>query len=92
MNDTLFEIPEQLSPRLAWIKEHQVRTHHKPGTDPETSYWLPWSAWLPKHDFSPTERGCFALAYEHFVGYGLTEEDAIIDLAKVEKIKLWNQP
>lgn len=83
----LFLVEESLSPRLEWLKTHQVRTHDHPDMED-----MRWAAWLPLHDWSPTESNCYAPGSARDVGYGETEADAIIDLAKKNKIKLWNQP
>jgi hypothetical protein len=88
MSDNLFDIPETLSPRLAWMYKYQVRTHEGPGEYAE----FRWTAWLPSDDFDGT-----ATAYdpksewEGRIGYGPSEIDAIICLARVRKIKLWNE-
>ena len=66
MSDSLFDIPVQLSPRLAWAKKHNIKTHHTPGLD------LPWMAVVP-FDKSVT-------------GYGMTEEDAMVNMTKNAKI------
>ena len=77
----LFDIEPSLSPRLKWINEHQFRTHHAP--------WIeegPWSAWGPQNE---TPEG---LPMDpEACGFGMTEDDAIVDPAKKLNLKLWNE-
>jgi hypothetical protein len=85
MTDNLFDIPETPSPRLKWIAEKQVRTHHHAQSEPA------WSAWLPSQDFGPTWSGCYDPAQEDDVGHGDTEDEAIVELARKLNLKLWNE-
>lgn len=89
MNDLLFDVPETLSPRLAWMQKHQIRTHHQPEMVDDLD---PWTAWLPRHDWDENTPTCFALEHEGQVGYGQTEDAAIINLCVKENIRLWNEP
>lgn len=82
----LFEINETKSPRLKWLEKHEVRTHHNPNI-PEAQ----WSAWLPAHDWSETDSGCYQPVYEDSVGFGDTKDEAIVEMAKANNIKLWNE-
>ncbi len=84
--DELFSIPEVLSPRLAWIKKHEIRTHHHEHSE------MPWAAWLPAHDYSKEHSGCYHPAHGDQAGFGMTEEEAVIDLAKTQRMPLWNEP
>jgi hypothetical protein len=77
----LFDIPETLSPRLRWIREHKVRTHHAPWCEDE-----PWSAWTPANE-SPEGLPMDPEA----CGYCMTEDEAIVELAKKLNLKLWNE-
>ncbi len=81
MNDSLFEIPEQLSPRLAWMREHGVTTRHCPGE---------WTC-----EFTGTEGPCW-IASDDFSDplnftSGDTEDEAIVALAKENGWPLWNE-
>ncbi len=79
MNDSLFDIPEQLSPRLAWLRANNVVTH-PPGWTPTISASL--KKWLTAHSFcvSPPLEGEWD---EYAVMYGdgsiVTEGDSISD-------------
>lgn len=81
MTDELFEVEESLSPRLAWMQKHKIRTHHAPWVEE-----APWSAWHPDNE---SEEG---LPMDpEACGYGMNEDEAIVDLAKKLNIKLWNE-
>lgn len=81
MSDELFQIDESLSPRLRWMQQHKFRTHHAPWCEDS-----PWSAWHPENESEqglPTDpEAC---------GYGMDEDEAIVDLAKKLNLKLWNE-
>ena len=86
MTSDLFPDCRQDSPRLAWMKRHDVHTLFTDADAPYDGYEL-WSAWQGDGD-------CIA---EHgqdpIYGYvtGATEEDAIVNLAKARGIPLWNE-
>jgi len=89
VNDELFppSAVASLSPRLRWLRKHDVHTHYTPDFDqvtlaecPETGRdCYPWIAWLPDKE-KPGEFGC-----------GYTYEDALVDLAKRHGLALWNE-
>jgi len=83
--DSLFEIPPTLSPRLQWIDKHQLRTQHCAGL-PEA----PWCAWLPENDWD-SETSTAYDGDDDAVGFGLTEDEAVIKLAIIHTIPLWNE-
>jgi hypothetical protein len=69
------------SPRMAWRKRHLIYTHR------DKREVIPWAAWFAnegKVGNKPPEN-------PDRVGYGKTEWDAIIDLAKMTRTKLWNE-
>jgi hypothetical protein len=71
----LFEIPETLSPRLAWMDKHGIWTRkieHGPGETPDPNFL--WQAEAAR---------CFA--------GGRDESEAIVNLAKTMGILLWNE-
>jgi hypothetical protein len=72
MNHELFEMPMQLSPRLQWIKKHNICTQkfEAPTIAPEFR-WVATSKTI--------------------TAPGPSEDDAIVNLAKLMKIKLWNE-
>lgn len=86
MSDELFPVEASLSPRLAWLKEHNLTTKHDPELascpeSPETGdTCYPWLC--VKED----EHG-FALAR---IGVGMTEEDACVDYARKNDLKHWS--
>ena len=84
----LFAVPETLSPRLEWMRGHDVRTHLQESTGDD---WLPWSAWFPDQDWDSETPTCYDPEAEAAVGFGKTEMDAIVELAKRHGIKLWNE-
>lgn len=91
MSATLFEMPEQLSPRLAWMERHQVVIHHNHhGTmieeDPETG-----SDIYPVIAASGAEFDEDGTLLNGIYGRGITEDEALASLAKRLKVKLWNE-
>lgn len=82
----LFNLPMTLSPRLAWMKEHGITvldhgTHLKPGAECELT-----GKTLYRFQASMTN-----WSFEKRYGWGDTEVDALVDLAKKAEIKLWNE-
>ena len=75
MSDTLFEIPEQLSPRLAWMREHKIDTMDK-AYDPFTGDHR-WMA--------------FKVSNIRTKDFGDTENEALSALAVKMNLKLWNK-
>lgn len=84
----LFNVPEQPSPRLAWIKKHQIRTARN-------DFVIKYVAWLPNNDYEPLEGEELTDPRfpnnEKLCGYGDTIDDAIFHLAKRNNTKLWNE-
>jgi len=70
MNDNLFDVPEQLSPKLQWMKAHNVTTQKHEGDN--IANGTQWEARVPN-------------------GIGDTEDEAIVELAKANNWKLWNE-
>jgi hypothetical protein len=84
MSDDLFQIEETLSPRLAWMKRHGIKTSHVPvssDTEDELSgeEVLPWMAYTGV---------AYSLSPKH--AFGETEEGALINLAIRFHIPHWN--
>lgn len=81
---TLFDVPVQLSPRLAWMEKHDVQTKNCPGdwvcefTGLEGPCWIAWSG---KQTFGHILEPC----------HGDTEKSAIADFAMRNGIRLWNE-
>lgn len=89
MNE-LFPIEETLSPRLKWMKDKGVLTHHNSDCEP------PWLAIqkMPGHQGTIGEimaQWCRLYDDHGYSGYGETEDEAIADLARNRKILLWNE-
>ena len=84
MNEELFTVPEQLSPRLKWMIYYGVKTYeheHAGSESPETGDEIPrWSAWAGNDPMKSAH-----------VGGGETEHDAIVALALKMKLKPWNE-
>jgi hypothetical protein len=80
----------QLSPRLLWMKKHQVRVHCAEfmKEDPEEE---PYCVWLPANDAFPEVAPDSVPNDPTKCGYGKTEEEALVALAKLENIPLWNE-
>lgn len=81
---------KQDSPRLAWVKKHDVRTHCIPERNmpmARDECIQKWSAWFGPEDVVEIieDDGPEAL------GYGDTEEEAMRDLAIRHSVKLWNE-
>lgn len=87
---TLFDLPETLSPRLRWMKEHGFITCFIDVAD------RPWSAFIPMADQVLTGNKAADLwlhseKWQPLVGEGNSEDDAIIDCAKKRGLRLWNE-
>ena len=86
MSDELFpaEAVTMDSPRLAWMKRHEIRTWFSESVEPEDG---PWIAWLRSNagDEDGIPRDLDAC------GYGDTEEGALGDLARRHNFHLWNE-
>lgn len=87
MSDELFPVESITadSPRLAWMKRHDIHTYESPcdcGGEP-------WSAWTGElqdamaHGGDNPQAGGYAT--------GATEEDAICALANARGFRLWNE-
>lgn len=76
----LFDIPETLSPRLKWMREHGIvaQFYSLDSMPPKTG----WQAWVPMS----TEN-----AWPQATAFGDTEDEAIVALAKKLNLKLWNE-
>ena len=69
------------SPRLKWIKKHQINTMLDKHHDKDCEY-EPWAAWSA--DLSEALN-------EDNLGLGKTEHDAIADWAVKNGVRLWNE-
>lgn len=87
MINELFQVPIQLSPRLAWFKNHNVRLHFfsNEGDDPQNynhcsfGHWFAYVGRMPNNE----DDGIWAC--------GETEDEALVNLSKGMKWKLWNE-
>jgi hypothetical protein len=86
MTDNLFDIPESPSPRLQWLRDHQIDIidngiDYEPGDCCSITgnrlfrYW----AIITDSDGGHKEAG------------GDTEDEAIVELARKLNLKLWNE-
>jgi len=82
----LFNLPETLSPRLAWIQKHGIKTDWNDDAND-------WVAVLPpKGEEGKTVGELFADHGEYLPqAYGDTENEAIGGLAQLVGLKLWNE-
>lgn len=78
MNE-LFDLPPSLSPRLAWMKEHDVKTAISPCL---VAGEQPWNAWTGE-----LEGGIFT----EKCSTGETEDEAIVALALANGWRLWTE-
>jgi len=91
---TLFDLPEQKSPRLLWVERLGFLTHHTPELSAEEG---PWIAILPEEDDKGKDIGeimsesCRLYDEVFGMGYGTTEEAAILELCRKKSIPLWNE-
>ncbi len=85
--DTLFEMPVSLSPRLAWMRQHEVTTHyHKPGMFGDDEGW---SAFIGSWD--EITGNCVEMEEQGRLCYGHSEQEAVERLAKGQGWRLWNE-
>ena len=77
MSTDLFPEVRGESPRLAWIKRHDLHTQLCPDPDEH-----PWACWAGKLS-AALDAGT--------VGDGPTEDDAIADWARKSGALLWNE-
>jgi hypothetical protein len=85
------------SPRLAWLKKHGVVTYLAMPDDPHWRLWYAgFSAWST--EYSPHLKSAADLFFyetadrgDKRIGTGETEDDAIAELAKKYRLKLWNE-
>lgn len=73
------EFGKQDSPRLAWLKKHNLNTYKSPGIDEEDE---PWSCWTGQLED--------AIKHNSYVT-GETEDEAITNWAIENGVKLWNE-
>lgn len=75
---TLFDLEslKQDSPRLAWMKKHDIKTHCWTD-DPDELPWLCWSGELPSDPAS-----CAS---------GKTEDEALACWARWNGVRFWNE-
>jgi len=80
----LFDITEQDSPRLAWIKKHAVQItvnkNIRPGNDDEDEFG---------NEIRPVE--CRTVTRRSKIGFGDTEDEAIHDWALKNKVRMWGE-
>ena len=92
MTDTLFDIPETPSPRLKWMRNHQIEVidsglDHEPGEECEITGNRLYRFWAVKDD---TVEGRESSVGHHEAG-GDTEDEAIVNLACKLNLRLWNE-
>jgi hypothetical protein len=78
----LFDLPETLSPRLEWIRKNGILITDG-GKDFQDG---------DESEFSSNQLYRFYAGIGETVCGGHTEDQAIVGLAKLMKLKLWNEP
>jgi len=71
---TLFDIPYSPSPKLAWLRKHNLETAYDSGLAEVYGEKEPWSCAKIGFDCRGRHE-----RFEKHAGFGPTEEDAIID-------------
>lgn len=82
--DELFDIPVSLSPRLQWMRQNEVRTHHAPHCAE-----APWCAWTPDND-AYSDIADSVPNDPSLCGYGKTEAEAVESLADKMGVVNWS--
>ncbi|MGC4017511.1 MAG: hypothetical protein QM755_23800 [Luteolibacter sp.] len=77
----LFTVEESLSPCLKWMREHEISII-EPGADCDQ-----YAAESNAFDENSPDRDTYPET-----GFGPDEESALIDFARKNRIKLWNEP
>jgi len=94
MSDLFPDLAPCKSPRLLWLERQGFLTHHNPELSDEES---PWIALLPEQEDKDKVVGqimaesCRLYDEVFGLGYGTTEQEAILDLCKKKSIPLWNE-
>ena len=88
MTDTLFDIPETPSPRLKWMRDHQIEVidsglDHEPGEECEITGNRLYRFWA----FQGGKR----TKTETAEAGGDTEDEAIANLTCKLNLRLWNE-
>lgn len=80
----LFDIPETLNPRLAWMRKTGVQVFFNEGLD------RPWECWTGNRDEAIDDEA-FNGIFGDKMGTGPDEDAAITDWARKNNVKLWNE-
>lgn len=84
MSESLFDLEEQISPRLRWLRMHEVKQQRVDAAF-DLPFWCwtgPWQA----GDFSPDGAPTAA-----FFAQADSEDEALVAHAKARGIRLWNE-
>jgi hypothetical protein len=81
------------SPRLAWMKKYRIRTFLSMAKDADARCWFAGYAKEIDPDISDADWFCEEMGRhgDLRVGEGTTEDAAIVALARLWKIPLWNE-
>jgi hypothetical protein len=92
MKELFTDLETVLSPRLKWIAESGILTHHTEGFG-ETAWMalLPWDKDKGKDIMTIFAESCRLYDEAGQCQYGPTEDDAIVELAKRLQLPLWNE-
>lgn len=80
MTDMLFDVPECLSPKLAWLKKHGLETAFDAGWQDKSEAWSCYPKGM-KGELTP-----------HNCGLGETEEEAILSFCENIGVKHYSLP
>ncbi len=91
--DTLFDVPESLSPRLAWMRKHGIQTLKRDDLPCEAGRW---EAYVGDYEAAVTKTindsdARFYPDESPHLAWGQTEEEAVMELAQNNEWPLWNE-
>ena len=83
MSEDLFPESVQKSPYLEFVEQHGIQIRYEKNSHPQD---MDWHAWIGSSDLKfdiPTSKNSFC------IGFGLTEKDAVFNLATKLNLKGW---
>ena len=86
----LFDVPETLSPRLAWRRKHSVCSYFTKefAGRQDTPTPMPWAAWVGGLD---DYLEIMEWEGDDGFGYGDSEDEAFCNLAIKYGLRMWNE-
>lgn len=84
--DTLFDLPESPSPKMQWMERHQYKVQRNKNMKAGDKPFDAWDAGLGADPFDAfTNNGPYACQS------GNSEEGALVNLALMQGVPLWNE-